>query len=119
MYTISIRNSYDLKNLDLVELHGMLKTYELEMSQDIKIMNKKKSVEASNQSAAFFVPSTSTTDYTVTFPTEDGSQSKHFGGQGSSRDTRANKENNHTAAIATTQQKYLTGEEYEQSFQSE
>ncbi|KAI3815234.1 hypothetical protein L1987_14895 [Smallanthus sonchifolius] len=61
MYTISIRNSYDLKNLDLVELHGMLKTYELEMSQDSNIMNNKKGAEVSTPSAAFFVPSASTT----------------------------------------------------------
>ncbi|KAI3813747.1 hypothetical protein L1987_18479 [Smallanthus sonchifolius] len=42
MYTISIRNSYDLKELDIVELHSMLKTCELEMSQDSKILNNKK-----------------------------------------------------------------------------
>ncbi|KAI3774182.1 hypothetical protein L1987_48727 [Smallanthus sonchifolius] len=42
MYTISIRNSYDLKKLDLVELHGMLKTYELEMSQYNKLLNNTK-----------------------------------------------------------------------------
>ncbi|KAI3825039.1 hypothetical protein L1987_06514 [Smallanthus sonchifolius] len=61
MYIISIRNSYDLKNLDMVELHGMLKTYELEMSQDNKIMNNKKGVEVLTQSAVFFIPPTSTT----------------------------------------------------------
>ncbi|KAI3825030.1 hypothetical protein L1987_06505 [Smallanthus sonchifolius] len=45
MYTISIRSSYELRNLDLVELHGLLKTYELDMSQDNKMMNNKKDAE--------------------------------------------------------------------------
>ncbi|KAI3798045.1 hypothetical protein L1987_33312 [Smallanthus sonchifolius] len=49
----------------------------------------------------------------------DGSQSKKFGGQGSSSEVPTNKENNHTAAIATTQHQYLTEEEYDWSFQSE
>ncbi|KAI3797602.1 hypothetical protein L1987_32862 [Smallanthus sonchifolius] len=54
MYTISIRNSYDLKNLDLVEWHGMLKTYVWEMSQDSKLLNNaKKAAEASTQGEEF------------------------------------------------------------------
>ncbi|KAI3774827.1 hypothetical protein L1987_49389 [Smallanthus sonchifolius] len=71
MYTISIKNSYDLKKLDSVELHGILKTYELEMSQDSKLLsNAKKCAEVFTQGVAFFTPSASTSDYTVTFPTD-------------------------------------------------
>ncbi|KAI3742652.1 hypothetical protein L1987_60344 [Smallanthus sonchifolius] len=77
MYTISIRNSYELKKVDLVELHGMLKTYELEMIQDSKLLNStKKGVEVSNQTVAFFTPSVSTSDNTITFPTQFGIQIK-------------------------------------------
>ncbi|KAI3712749.1 hypothetical protein L1987_71314 [Smallanthus sonchifolius] len=48
MYAISTRNSFDLNKLDLVELHGMLKTYDWEMCQDSKMLNNtKKGIGAS------------------------------------------------------------------------
>ncbi|KAI3775834.1 hypothetical protein L1987_45588 [Smallanthus sonchifolius] len=78
MYTIFIRNSYDPKKLDLVELHGMLKTYDLEMSQDSKLLNNvKKGVGVSTQGAAFFTPSVLNNYYTVTFPTDGTSTSSN------------------------------------------
>ncbi|KAI3819261.1 hypothetical protein L1987_13087 [Smallanthus sonchifolius] len=74
MYNIYVRNS--LKKLDLVEFHGMLKTYELEMCQDSKMLNNtKKGTEASAQTAAFFTPSVANSEYTASFPTENASSS--------------------------------------------
>ncbi|KAI3776342.1 hypothetical protein L1987_46119 [Smallanthus sonchifolius] len=79
MYTIFISNSFDLTKLDLVELHVMLKTYELEMSQDSKLLNNaKKGTEASTQGAAFFAPSVATTNYIVTFPAMSTSTSSNI-----------------------------------------